>query len=531
MCDVMDYRTRCGLSIPDPWHQNRISWLVVQDYNASGLSGDLRQRTSDFWNYWLNFGQSNKTDGSVRGGRGIGRVTFLIASQIQTVIGYTRRVMDRKSHICGMAVLKPIETGSDFHATHAYLAKSAHHSIYHLHSEPEFQKMVIEGLRFNDYRAINDTGLALAIPYPHRELKKASILAASIENFAPTILDGTLQLNVDDIALNRNSIRTVIDNVKAEIRDPSIKDDPQRYLDLLERNSTNLPTYRIQITDPTNVRDAVGPVLSKVSNKIERNRSCRLDILIPLKRANSVSNSILHALVARTPKDKLSLDRFFRGGMCLPKVRTQKPKDFDLLFFANENQISRYLNLCEGRAHLDLLESKSISEQLRRHSYSTPIYGVKRVVKSLPTMIRQGLYGDTTKPDLAVLDRFFSVSMASVGPGAPRQPDAVPTFKRKAPTPFKVSTLKDGVRIRANTQFRKWPVRLRARFAYADGRRSPAWSREDFLLANLAIIHRSCDEPIVKENVISAGNCISSLSIDVTGFDANRELVVFLYED
>ena len=69
-------------------------------------------RTSDFWNYWLNFGISNK-DGSGRGGRGIGRVTFLIASRLQSVIGYTRRSTDGTSAICGMSVLRAKEDDRD----------------------------------------------------------------------------------------------------------------------------------------------------------------------------------------------------------------------------------------------------------------------------------------------------------------------------------------------------------------------------------------------------------------------------------
>ena len=87
-------------------------WLLVEDFNSRGLSGNLGSRTSDFWNfnYWLNFGLSNK-DGSGRGGRGIGRVTFLIASRLQSVIRYTRRADDGVSAICGTALGCPATAG------------------------------------------------------------------------------------------------------------------------------------------------------------------------------------------------------------------------------------------------------------------------------------------------------------------------------------------------------------------------------------------------------------------------------------
>ena len=123
LLNVISYRKRISLPIPPAWSKGQISWLVVQDFNATGLSGNLQKRTSDYWNYWLNFGQSNK-DGSGRGGRGIGRVTFLIASSIQTVVGYTRRASDRKIPICGMTVLRPVEDDDKFLSSHAYLAAS-----------------------------------------------------------------------------------------------------------------------------------------------------------------------------------------------------------------------------------------------------------------------------------------------------------------------------------------------------------------------------------------------------------------------
>ena len=80
---VIAHRKKAGLEMPHEWSDDHVRWLVVEDFNSKGLCGSLASRTSDFWNYWLNFGLSNK-DGSGRGGRGIGRVTFLIASRLQS---------------------------------------------------------------------------------------------------------------------------------------------------------------------------------------------------------------------------------------------------------------------------------------------------------------------------------------------------------------------------------------------------------------------------------------------------------------
>ena len=121
-------KAACGLRWPQEWQSGKMTWLVVEDSNSSGLNGDLKDRLGDFWNYWLNFGLSNK-NGTGRGGRGIGRITFLIASGISTVIGVTRRAKDGQLAACGMSLLKPVMIDGDFKSSYAYLAESPFKSI------------------------------------------------------------------------------------------------------------------------------------------------------------------------------------------------------------------------------------------------------------------------------------------------------------------------------------------------------------------------------------------------------------------
>ncbi|MDP1932309.1 MAG: hypothetical protein Q8L60_12715, partial [Gammaproteobacteria bacterium] len=97
---AVSLREAAGLPVPQEWHRDDISWLTIEDFNTKGLDGDLADRSGNFWNYWLNFGLSNK-DGHGRGGRGIGRVTFLIASRMQAVVGFTRRKVDGRTAACG----------------------------------------------------------------------------------------------------------------------------------------------------------------------------------------------------------------------------------------------------------------------------------------------------------------------------------------------------------------------------------------------------------------------------------------------
>ena len=503
--DVISYRKKCSLHIPEDWDENQVSWLVVQDFHATGLSGDLNRRTSDFWNYWLNFGQSNKDDSS-RGGRGIGRVTFLIASRIQTVVGYTRRSIDKKTPICGMTVLRPLEDQSYFRSTHAYLARAERQSIYHLHTGSRFYNTVTSGFKFDDYEAVSDTGLALAIPYPHEELTTESILAAAIENFAPTIIDGTLKLNVDGKTLDRDSISEIATQVSSNIREKSIASDPQRYLSLISKGLAQRdPDYEIHLSESDKNIDHPRhrPTVARISRHFQERNSCVIDLSLPLRQDRSITQTRLRIIGATAPEGVTPLDRFFRDGMCLPKVRSQDPRDFDLLLFSGDDLLAKYLNLCEGRAHLDLSRSKSITEKLRSKRFHPPVYRIRDLIKSLPRSLRHLFYGDISEPDARVFENLFSISNPSLDPqrpdnGQPMPPIPAPVSNPKA---FKISLIKGGLRIVAEKAFEEWPVDLHAVLAYADGSRRPNWNPADFQLERLSVIHDGCAEFSAYSNI------------------------------
>lgn len=532
---VISYREQCQLSVPEEWQQEEISWLVVQDFYATGLAGDLKRRTSDFWNYWLNFGQSNKQS-TQRGGRGIGRVTFLIASRIQTVIGYTRREQDKATPICGMAVLRSIEDNFDFLSTHAYLAESIEGSIYRLHDDSRFYRDVIEGLCFEDYERSSKTGLALAIPYPHKELNEKSILAAAIEHFAPAIIDGTLELHVNEEFLGTDSIESVSTDVKKSFKEPSIREDPKRYIALLSKRpsppTSDLPPIQLSCTDKSINDQKNAAIAKRIAHHLQGQRECIVDICLSLKQRSETRQAQLRAIVSETPEGVKPFDRFFRGGMCLPKVRSRQARDYDILLFSDDDLLTNYLNLCEGKAHLDLSESKEITQKLRSEGFDdNPIYRVKRLVKDLSRDFRLLLDGDLSNPDLSVFENLFSVpdDSSTIGPTSGTPPSTPIGIKHKR-QPFKVSSIKGGIRLVGDQKYKAFPVNLAASIAYADGRRHPLWNEQDFRLQKLTTKYKSehCEDCTFYGNRIIAKRCAKDFALEITGFDSNRELVVIL---
>lgn len=521
---VIAHRIKAALEIPQEWNNGNVKWLLVEDFNSKGLSGSLTSRTSDFWNYWLNFGLSNK-DGSGRGGRGVGRVTFLIASRLQSVIGYTRRASDGSSAICGMAVLRAQEDGEDLKSTHAYLADGENGNIYHLHSSPEFYNRTKSAFAFTGYDGEHHSGLGLAILYPHAELNAKGILAAAIENFAPAIMNGSLVLNVDGRVLDATSIEEIALDVSEHLNDEAISADVARYLDLIRLAHSDASAQKITL--PNALKSDLEPLrktdaIKGLQKKIADGQDLVLDIVFPLFRDGTAHDVSLRAAIGAAENAR-PVDRLYREGMSLPDVRAKSPVELDLVMLVENGLLATYLNYCEGKAHLDLLESKEVDQKLEQHGFDGR--RIKRLVKNLPAELRLLLTPDITAPDVHVFDSYFS--KPSYAPGKKKKPNKPDEPPEPPPPPkppvFRVETLEDGLRIKANPEFNDWPVNVTIGLAYADGTRRPSWSPFDFKLDDLSIDHSDCNLSTEK-NKVKALDCGPETEIEITGFDTNREL-------
>ncbi len=522
---VIEHRKKAGLDVPPEWGNGNVRWLLVEDFNSKGLSGALTSRTSDFWNYWLNFGLSNK-DGAGRGGRGIGRVTFLIASRLQSVIGYTRRVEDGSLAICGMTVLRAQEDGDDLKSTHAYLAQSINGNIYALHTSPEFQTRARSAFAFTGYEGQHQSGLGLAILYPHAELEADGILAASIENFAPAIMNRALVLTVDGRVLDADTIEEVANDVADHLNDDAIKGDAARFLNIVRRAQTETSPHKIRL--PNALKKDLEPLratpaILALQEKIAAEEDVVLEIIFPLTRNNVAQDVSLRAVVGASPSGHKPIDRLFRAGMSLPDVRAPSPGELDLVMLVGDGELATYLNFCEGKAHLDLLRSKEVLEKLRKNGFDGP--RVKSLVKNLPSELRHLLTPEVTAPDADVFDSYFSKPADLPGKKKkPNKPDE-PPLQLPPPKPpvLRIETLDDGLRITGNPDFNDWPINVTITLAYADGSRRPFWSPFDFKLEDLHIDHANCRLETDK-NRVKALDCGPELEIRITGFDRNREL-------
>ena len=519
-----------GLPVPDAWNAGHIKWVTIEDFDAKGLVARFPNRMSDFWGYWLEFRRvrTRMVPVAAAAASAVSDVPDRIPDQ--DGVGYTRRHSDGETVVCGMSILKALPDGNHLLSTHAYLAKAENESIYDLYDTPEFHSAVKTAFSFNGYSGPEgDTGLGLAIPYPHEELDPQGILASAIEHFAPAILAGTLVVRVNDTVLDASTIEDVAHSVVTDIRTDAIRKDIGRYLTMI-RTGLAGPFTTLAIDDLRNgfAKMKESATIRKLQTAAAQNNMIALRIEFPLEQNGQKSDVSLKAVLALTPDGKGSIDRLFREGMSLPDVKAKNPGEFDLVILVEDNALATYLNFCEGKAHLDLLELKEIRAKLDEKGYST-VYRVKRFVRNLPVDLRNLLTPDVTDPDASVFDDFFAVDdntpgdrpgpgNGSVDPPPPPTPPPEPK-----PPVFIIDKLDDGFRAKANPAYTGWPVNLSITMAYADGSRKPGWSEFDFRPSDLTWSGNGCTATLNK-NRLQASGCGPDTMIEVTGFDAKREI-------
>jgi hypothetical protein len=369
----------------------------------------------------------------------------------------------------------------------------------------------------------------LVIPYPHEELTRSGILASAIEHFAPAILSGALVVRVDDDVLDHATIDNVAESVSYLIHSKPIAEDVTRYLSLIRAGmASSVVDIEVPALGKGLVQLRDNPIVKKVQISSEKGQTVALRISFPIVRNGRAEKVSLRAALARTPTAKSPIDRFFREGMSLPDLKARNPGELDLVVMVEDVTLARYLNLCEGKAHLDISQSKEIKTKLEDNGFVPP-YPVKNFVKSLPIELRSLLTPEITAPDSSVFEAFFSLPDGAPGQDSAKKdrldepPPPPPPPPPPRISPLTVETLQNGFRVKANPKFLDWPVNMLLRMAYADGSRKPAWSELDFRPTDLKVDAAGCKFEFLK-NRIQAKDCGSSCFIEVTGFDTNLEL-------
>jgi hypothetical protein len=157
-----------------------LQWLVIEDYNTTGLEGDPdcfqdpapgSQRNDFFW-FIRNVGRSGKKGGD-RGRWGLGKIVYPAASQVRSMFAYSVRHSDRQRLLIGRSVLAVHKAGNRQHDSEGYFGRFDD-TLHEYFALPETSAPVLDKFAkdFCIKRKPDEPGLSVVIPWPEQDTRR-----------------------------------------------------------------------------------------------------------------------------------------------------------------------------------------------------------------------------------------------------------------------------------------------------------------------------------------------------------------------
>jgi len=220
------------------------NFLNIECFNTTGLKGQFekKENSEDYTRFFLTF--IPEKSGTKLGRRGMGRNTYFLASKVATFFGLSVQENTEEEFLRGLSYI-----GMNFNNDQARYNPYAAFSSNDKDQNPGFTKPIIKndiiqyfkqctGLKRN-----KEPGLSLSIPYPIDEINLKKIRQEYIKRFFPSLILGSLELDIEGEIINNKNIRDICSKeLKIE----------NKYLDFIEEAWLNSLDSSSQIITPKN---------------------------------------------------------------------------------------------------------------------------------------------------------------------------------------------------------------------------------------------------------------------------------------
>lgn len=510
--------------------------LIIEDFGTTGLTGSTADDAEgNFAYFWRCIGESGKSGPS--GGRwGVGKRVFTDASHLCSVFGLTVRNSDMKQMLMGQAVLKGHQYDEVQYLPHAFYAKFEADEFQmpsEDHSEIERFKDI-----FGIERLDREPGLSLVIPCPDEEISERGLIEAAILNYFFPILTRRLVVEVNNQAIDSNTIEELIATVSpARVRQTFRTSEIKalfRFIRDAHSASENGDTELIL------ARSLVGPLgkalfddrtfgaLAKSFHSQEL-----VAVRVPLgvtKRGNPKQNTWFDLYLRLEAEGTGGTDVYVRGNLTLPEEHWLRSTDVFGMLIANEGPISEFLGDAERPSHKKWTASKE--DWKRKYVGAVPLLGAVR--KSLRDLV-EALNINEDELDHDILGAFFSTpTLKDDESKQKKRKSRKPPKKLPKQQPQIVQTYRvdGGFRVSAtsNADAGKFPKIVNVRVAYDTSRGNPfkRYRDFDFQLNTAPIEIDAVSARVLKRKSNSLQFEAQSIDfvVTVTGFDSNRDLRV-----
>jgi len=540
-----------------------LEWLVVEDLGTRGLTGDImangaNEPGNNFWGFFRQIGISTKGEDAA-GSWGLGKWVFPDASQINAFLALTKRPGESESLLMGLAILKTHEKDGKRYPAYGHFAASdpaADSEWFQLPVRSSNSSLFI-GDAADDFRLkrADRTGLSVIIPHPNGELTPASLARAVITQYFLPIMLGRLEVTIEhpeeDVRIiDAGHIEEELEWIGHSERDEESEESMRGLLalarwaiDVGDEERVNIALPRSKELEPS--RGSTEFDIEQLRQRFQSGERLAFELRCSLQERSdpAPSESRCHVFLERAEELPQGHDYFVRGNLSIPEMdHLLGHKARALLLVEGSSKLGHLLRDSEGPAHIKWDPQAARVKENWMQGARQRVYDIRRA----PLRIVQALVERPAERQLDALADLFPADIASPRAATSRSnansasSGASPTPPGALPSPVRLSRTSGGFRLLPNDRY---PVSVvdsswRVRFAYAlaRGSKNRAFAQfeqgvkddsPDFSVRDgIKVEIQGCQAQTTADNAFEVSIDEDAFSVSVTGFDANRDVLV-----
>jgi hypothetical protein len=532
--DLADHLRACDFAVPGALDQLRL--LVIEDFGTTGLTGSVTEKDDkQFSGFWRRFGRSNKKEGAKGGRWGLGKLVFPSASAVRTVIGLTQRVDDTHQWVMGQAVLRNHTIRDTEHDSVGFWCRDDGAKRGAPSDDQKLYRSLCEAARLSRGA---QPGLSLIVPFVLSEITKELLLEAAVRNYYFPILTERLIVDVEDIELNASTFDTIAASLPEAVSTSVLN-----FVRQMQSNREGTPHIILPSEWQNREKRISGELIGATAATDLRNRFKNNELIfvrapLSFKDKNGFEyRTHIDLFFRKAQLGEKGQTLVVRGAITVPtEGRRSNFMDCHAALIAADEPVSRLLGDAENPAHTQWNER---AEKLRL-GWQRGAMVLRRVRAALGELHEVITEKQERDDPFAFLD-FFSVPKADRGQSAPQQSAGRPhNLPPASPKPFRIQKRKGGFAIlpESTESSFQFPLTIRVRCAYdvLSGNPFKRFSELDFDLFKahhgtspngaLSILKKNADCWPTQPNEIDVRVHDQEFSVQVLGFDPNRDLVV-----
>lgn len=521
---IEHFKATPGLSVADDvLAQNKC--LLIEDYNTSGLDGELARvqgAKSNYRAFWFGEGISQKEEGA--GGRwGVGKTVYSMSSQIRAFWGATKRKSDSQAIVTGRALLKPHWLGGIPYTYYGTYGCSDEQAI------ANFKK------HFGVDR--ETSGLSIVVPFVSPRITLESVARAIVMHCAYAVLSGCVEIFLkedggDKFAFTKSTIKGLAANIRWTEEDDEWQGrNGGEIIDFMTKAQAVDEAQLVTLTNPDAYRiveDKMFPDLKSLQAKYNAGEFIGLKVPVKIKTKNGEKKDAFYKVFIQNVPGLLGPEEFYlRSSVLISEIKRVKAPVRAMLV-VDDGPLSAFLGDAEEPAHTKW-DPKSDNFVEKYINDRATLRYIEHSLKDILSI----LVGKSIEPDRDFLkDIFFVPNEPQAGKPKGNNPPPPPPPPPPNPKPFRVSSdAHNNIVVHPSKGITAYPVVAAISFTYRSRGTGKRYMPLDFNLADTAKFPMLMKNGRIVElqngnNTVKVEMTSADAELSVSGFDLNRDLIV-----